>query len=314
MLLAPNSLQRMVPCSIWTPSWSHCTSWSTTGGSSSTLRSRPEQDVRPCLPTPRLPPWPSSPSSGPASEASEISGALLRHICAPTLPEALFPKPTQPQGAHCGARVARLPACSGPNALWRFGGLPSVLDTTLIPAMVRVRASRKGLFGGQAIFGRSASKTEWVYGFSRWHSRSAQRALPLRLRAGGGSLRGAPHSRLSHHRGLSGDLPSRQGLYGRGVGATLVGSVEHWYRPLPKTTPRGRGRKATVAGRRESGRSIEGVIDQLKDLFALERHRAKTLGGLLARLAAKMAAYTSCGQRLNDQLGRPLRHLADLLV
>ena len=58
---------------------------------------------------------------------------------------------------------------------------------------------------------------------------------------------------------------------------------------------------------------IEGVIDQLKDLFPLERHKAKTLGGLLACLAAKMAAYT-CGQRLNDQLGRPLRHLADLLV
>lgn len=59
--------------------------------------------------------------------------------------------------------------------------------------------------------------------------------------------------------------------------------------------------------------NIEGVIDQLKDLFALERHRAKTLGGLLARLAAKVAAYT-VGQCLNDQLGRPLRHLADLLV
>jgi hypothetical protein len=40
-----------------------------------------------------------------------------------------------------------------------------VMDTTLVPAMVRVRASRKGLFCGQASFGRSASKTEWVYGF-----------------------------------------------------------------------------------------------------------------------------------------------------
>ena len=40
-----------------------------------------------------------------------------------------------------------------------------ILDTTLIPAIVRVRASRKGLFAGQATFGRSASKTEWVYGF-----------------------------------------------------------------------------------------------------------------------------------------------------
>jgi hypothetical protein len=40
-----------------------------------------------------------------------------------------------------------------------------VLDTTLVAAMVRVRACRKGLFVGQATFGRSASKTEWVYGF-----------------------------------------------------------------------------------------------------------------------------------------------------
>ena len=40
-----------------------------------------------------------------------------------------------------------------------------VLDTTLIPAVVRVRACRKGLFAGQAAFGRSISKTEWVYGF-----------------------------------------------------------------------------------------------------------------------------------------------------
>ena len=42
---------------------------------------------------------------------------------------------------------------SEPSAVYR------VLDTTLVPAMVRVRASRKGLFCGQASFGRSASKT-----------------------------------------------------------------------------------------------------------------------------------------------------------
>jgi Transposase DDE domain len=48
---------------------------------------------------------------------------------------------------------------SEPSAVYR------VMDTTLISAIVRVRASRKGLFAGQASFGRSASKTEWVYGF-----------------------------------------------------------------------------------------------------------------------------------------------------
>ena len=58
---------------------------------------------------------------------------------------------------------------------------------------------------------------------------------------------------------------------------------------------------------------IEGVVWQLKDVCRLESPRAKTLGGLFARLAAKVAAYT-CGQVLNTSLGRPLRHLASLLT
>jgi hypothetical protein len=35
--------------------------------------------------------------------------------------------------------------------------------------------------------------------------------------------------------------------------------------------------------------------------------------GMSARLAAKVAAYTSA-QRINESLNRPLRHLVDLLV
>ena len=65
-----------------------------------------------------------------------------------------------------------------------------------------------------------------------------------------------------------------------------------------------------VAGRRQL---IEVVIWQLKYHLGLERHRAKIMNRLLTRLAAKVAAYT-CGQILNAELGRPLRHLADLLV
>jgi hypothetical protein len=73
-------------------------------------------------------------------------------------------------------------------------------------------------------------------------------------------------------------------------------------------------RRSPPDGRWASGRRqiIEQVIFRLKDLFALKRHGSKTLGGLLARLAAKVAAYL-CGQRLNSLLSRSLRHLADLL-
>ncbi len=57
-----------------------------------------------------------------------------------------------------------------------------ILDTTLIPAVVRVRACRKGLFAGQAAFGRCASKTEWVYGFKVGLSVSSKSAPARRLR------------------------------------------------------------------------------------------------------------------------------------
>jgi hypothetical protein len=55
------------------------------------------------------------------------------------------------------------------------------------------------------------------------------------------------------------------------------------------------------------------MIWQLKDYFGLERHRAKSLGGLLTRLAAKVSAYT-VEQVLNERLGRPLRGFAELLI
>jgi hypothetical protein len=68
------------------------------------------------------------------------------------------------------------------------------------------------------------------------------------------------------------------------------------YGTLVAATPYEDSRRAwSKADRRwASGKRqiIEGVICQLMDFFSLERHRAKTLGGLLTRLAAKIAAYT----------------------
>jgi hypothetical protein len=187
-----------------------------------------------------------------------------------------------------------------------------VLDTTLIPAMVRVRASRKGLFAGQATFGRSATKTEWVYGF-----KVALSVSPEGVICAFGLAEAASDDRPI------GDfliIEDSHEAYLADKGFTGVQWERRWldlYGALVAATPKDNSKRAWAKSDRRwaSGKRqiIEGVIDQLKDIFALERHRARTLGGLLARLAAKMAAYT-CGQRLNDQLGRPLRHLADLLV
>ena len=193
-----------------------------------------------------------------------------------------------------------------PSALYR------VVDTTLVPAMVRVRASRKGLFCGQASFGRSATKTEWVYGF-----KVALVVDPEGVVSAFGLAPAASDERPIGDALIASD---RYDVYLADKGFTGVEWERRWmevYAALVAAAPKNNSRRAwTKADRRwASGKRqiIEGVIGQLKDFFSLERHRAKTLGGLLTRLAAKIAAYT-CAQQINDSLARPLRHLADLLV
>lgn len=187
-----------------------------------------------------------------------------------------------------------------------------VLDTTLIPAIVRVRACRNGLFAGQATFGRCASKTEWVYGFKVALSVTPEGVI---------TAFGLAEAR-SDERPIGEFLVSSDGhdTFLADKGFSSVDWEKHWldsYGSLVAATPQKSARRAWpkeackwASGKRQL---IEGVIDQLKDIFALERHRAKTLEGLLTRLAAKIAAYT-CGQRLNAERGRSLRRLADLLV
>jgi hypothetical protein len=193
-----------------------------------------------------------------------------------------------------------------PSAVYR------VMDTTLVPAIVRVRASRKGLFCGQATFGRSASKTEWIYGF-----KVALVVDPYGVVTVFGL---APASSDERPIGDALVASERHDAYLADKGFTGVEWERRWlevYGALVAATPYDDSRRAWPKADRRwaSGKRqiIEGVICQLKDFFGLERHRAKTLGGLLARLAAKIAAYT-CAQRINDSIGRPLRHLADLLV
>ena len=193
-----------------------------------------------------------------------------------------------------------------PSAVYR------VLDTTLVPAIVRVRASRKGLFCGQASFGRSASKTEWIYGFKV--------ALVVDSKGVVSAFGLAPAASDERPIGEALIAEDLHEAYLADKGFTGIEWERRWmevYGALVAATPKNDSRRAwSKADRRwASGKRqiIEGVIGQLKDFFGLERHRAKTLGGLLTRLAAKVAAYT-CAQQINHSLGRPLRHLADLLV
>jgi Transposase DDE domain len=169
-----------------------------------------------------------------------------------------------------------------------------------------------GLFAGQASFGRSASKTEWVYGFK----------VALVVNPDGVITAFFLAAAASDERPIGEALVAseRHEAYLADNGFTGVEWERLWmeiYGALVAATPDNDSRRTwTKADRRwASGKHqiIEVVIGQLKAFFCLERHRAKTLGGLVTRLAAKVTAYT-CAQRINDSLGRPLRHLADLLV
>jgi Transposase DDE domain len=187
-----------------------------------------------------------------------------------------------------------------------------VMDTTLVPALVRTRACRKGLFCGQASFGRCRSKTEWVYGFKV--------ALVVDPDGVITAFSLAPANSDERPIGEALIAQDRHTSYLADKGFSSLEWEKHWlelYGALLAATPKDNARRAWpqidrrwAAGKRQI---IEQVISQLKDFFALERHRVKTLSGLLARLAAKIAAYT-CGQWINSRLGRPLRHLAALLV
>jgi hypothetical protein len=187
-----------------------------------------------------------------------------------------------------------------------------VLDTTLIPALHRIRACRHGLFAGQASFGWCVSKTTWVYGFKVALSVSRSGVIT--------AFGLAPAN--TDERPIGEALLALDGFptYLTDKGFASAWWEQHWraaYGAEVVTTPIRSSHRAWsgamyrwAAGHRQV---VEQVIDQLKDLFALERHRAKTLSGLLARLAAKVTAFT-LGEWLNVQHDRPLRHLADLLV
>jgi hypothetical protein len=215
----------------------------------------------------------------------------------PGVPALLLSEPAlsesaQPQGTGPGAKIRALQwalcqELADPSAAYR------VLDTTLIPAIVRVRASRKRLFAGQATFGRSASKTEWVYGF-----KVALVVDPEGVVTTFGIAPASSEERPIGEALIAGD---RYEACLADKGFTSLRWERRWledYGALVAATPKDNSRRRWseasrrwAAGKRQI---IEGVIDQLKDLFALERHRAKTLRGLLARMASKIAAYT-CG-------------------
>jgi len=58
---------------------------------------------------------------------------------------------------------------------------------------------------------------------------------------------------------------------------------------------------------------VESIFWTFKDILTLERHGARTLHGLRARIASRLLTLAAAIV-LNHQLGRPPRQLADLIA
>lgn len=58
---------------------------------------------------------------------------------------------------------------------------------------------------------------------------------------------------------------------------------------------------------------VESIFQTFKDLLTLERHGARTLHGLRARIASRILTLAAA-IALNHKLGRPSRQLADLVA
>src|SRR5215213_2572139 len=228
------------------------------------------------------------------------------------LPYVVLPRPTQPARPSPGATVAPLAACLRQGAFGAIGPLPR-------DGHDPHPGHRKGEGFSQGAVCRAGHLRQ-----KRLQDRVGLRVLKVALIVdpegviSAFGLAGA----ASDERPIADALlaSDRHTAYLADRGFTGVEWERMWmelYGALVAAAPKNNSRRAwSKADRRwASGKRqiIEGVIGQLKDFFSLERHRAKTLGGLLRRLAAKVVAYT-CAQQINDSLGRPLRHLADLLV
>jgi hypothetical protein len=96
-----------------------------------------------------------------------------------------------------------------------------------------------------------------------------------------------------------------KGYAGREFAAAVAALGGTLLRPARKDEPETAPSLAPIRQR------IESIFWTCKDLLSLERHGARTLSNLRARIAQRLLALTACVY-LNHWLGRPSRSIADL--
>lgn len=225
----------------------------------------------------------------------------------------LFPELPQQPGFH--KRRARLAetiewligvfAASSPG----FHDKLLLIDSTPVECARSVETTRRSALGDAADYGYCASHSRFFWGF-RLHGLFAPDGTPraFTLASPKRDEREVGLQMLERAERSGGEIViGDKGYAGQAFAAAAQGLGARIVRPARKDEP---GNDIHLAPIRQR---IESIFWTCKDILTLERHGARTLRNLRARIAQRMLALAAC-IALNHRLGRPSRALVDYVA
>lgn len=184
-----------------------------------------------------------------------------------------------------------------------------LLDSTPVECGRSVDTARRSALAPACAHHYSRSHSRWFWGM-RLHLLAAPDGTPRAAILASADEKERDVALRLFERGLHGGelVIADKGYAGRDFEATATERFGATIlRPRRQDEP---GRGPHLAPIRQC---IESIFWTLKDRLGLERHHARTMHGLRARIAAKLLALAA-GVWLNHYLGRPTRAFADLAI
>jgi hypothetical protein len=199
----------------------------------------------------------------------------------------------------CAVFAERSPGAHDPLVL---------LDSTPVEAGRSLDTARRSALADAAGYGYSRSHSRWFWGF-RLHLACSPDGTPRAAMLVGADRKEREIARdylLPRLAGQAHTIIADKGYAGRELAehaATLGITI---IRPARSDEPKhpSQPRLTTIRQR------IESIFWTLKDQLSLERHGARTLHNLRARIGCRLLCLAAC-INLNHQLGRPSRTLTD---
>jgi transposase len=233
-----------------------------------------------------------------------VAAKRLRH---------LFPKlPLQPgywkRRARCSEHIDWLIAMFAQDSPGHHDTLV-LIDSTPVECGRSVDTARRSQLQPACAHHYSRSHSRWFWGM-RLHLLAAPDGTPRAAILASADEKERDVALRLFARGLHGGelVIADKGYAGKDFQATVAQRFGATIlRPRRQDEP---GRGPHLAPIRQC---IESIFWTLKDRLGLERHHARTLHGLRARIAAKLLALAA-GVWLNHYLGRPTRAFADLAI